>query len=156
MRERIIEEMLGEYERGAISRRELVAGLTALVSARAAAGSAASTFQAAGWNHLALRVSDVARSRDFYQKHFGMPVLSQSASSCFLGVGPEGFLALFRGQRAELDHFCIAIEHFRADAVVEELKRQGLSPSRPSGTDRVYFRDPDGLVVQVSALRHKP
>lgn len=151
-----IEQMLARYECGVMSRRELVAALAALASAERAAGAAVSTFQAAGWNHVALRVSDVARSRDFYQRHFGMPVLNQSGSSCFLGVGPEGFLALFGGQRAELDHFCIAIENFRADAVVEELKRQGLSPNRPAGTDRVYFRDPDGLVVQVSAPRHKP
>jgi len=30
---------------------------------------------------------------------------------------------------------------------MEELKRQGLTPSRPSGSDRVYFPDPDGLTV---------
>ncbi|MDW8353887.1 MAG: VOC family protein [Bryobacterales bacterium] len=105
---------------------------------------------------MAVRVTDVARSRDFYQKRFELPVLSHSASSCFLGLGPEGFLALFRGQRAELDHCCIAVEHFRADAAVEELRRQGLNPNRPAGTDRVYFRDPDELVVQISAAGLMP
>ncbi|HXG34758.1 MAG TPA: VOC family protein [Bryobacteraceae bacterium] len=152
----LIEGMLDAYDRGAVSRRELVAGLAALVGARQVAPAAGSTFRAAGWNHVALRVTDLARSRDFYQTHFGMPVLSQSGSSCFLGVGREGFLALFRGDKAGLDHYCIAIENFRAEAVFEELQRQGLKPRRPAGTDRVYFPDPDGLVVQVSALGHKP
>ncbi len=152
----LIEEMLDAYDRGAVSRRQLVAGLTALVAIRPDAPAADSTFRAAGWNHVALRVTDVARSRDFYQTHFGMPVLSQSGSGCFLGVGQEGFLALFRGDKAGLDHYCIAIENFRAEAVFEELQRQGLKPRRPAGTDRVYFPDPDGLVVQVSRLGHKP
>jgi len=37
---------------------------------------------------------------------------------------------------------------------MEELKRQGLNPNRPSGTDRVYFPDPDGLTVQLSSVDH--
>ena len=152
----LIEGMLDAYHRGEVSRRQLVAGLTGLVAGRRAVSAPAPTFRAAGWNHLALRVTDVARSRDFYQNLFGMPVLSQSGSSCFLGVGKEGFLALVRGEQAGLDHYCIALEQFGAETVFEELERQGLKPRRPPGTDRVYFRDPDGLVVQVSALGHRP
>jgi catechol 2,3-dioxygenase-like lactoylglutathione lyase family enzyme len=152
----LIEGMLDAYHRGAVSRRQLVAGLTGLVAGHRAVSAAGPTFRAAEWNHLALRVTDVARSRDFYQNLFGMPVLSQSGSSCFLGVGKQGFLALFRGEHPGLDHYCIAIENFDAGTVFEELERQGLKPRRPPGTDRVYFRDPDGLVVQVSGLGHKP
>ncbi len=37
---------------------------------------------------------------------------------------------------------------------MEDLKRQGLNPNRPSGTDRVYFSDPDGLTVQLSSVDH--
>lgn len=33
------------------------------------------------------------------------------------------------------------------DAVMDALK-QGLKPQRPSGSDRIYFPDPDGLEVQ--------
>jgi hypothetical protein len=53
-----------------------------------------------------------------------------------------------------LDHFCIAIEDFKADAIMNELNRQGLKPRRPSGTDRIYFPDPDEIEVQVSAVDH--
>ncbi|MGH8246246.1 MAG: VOC family protein [Gammaproteobacteria bacterium] len=156
-----MQEMIGDlvraYEAGRVSRRQLIQGLAAIAGAAAAVAAppqVPSTFSGVSINHTALRVTNIARSRDFYQKHFGLPVIQQSESQCFLGLGPN-FLALFRNQAAGLDHHCIAIEKFNAEAVVEELKRQGFSPRRPAGSDRVYFPDPDGLVVQVSAVDHR-
>jgi hypothetical protein len=63
-------------------------------------------------------------------------------------------LTLFENQKPGLDHFCIAIEDFKAEAVMDQLNRQGLKPRRPSGTDRIYFPDPDEIEVQVSAVDH--
>lgn len=148
-----ISKLVERYELGKINRRQLIRSLTAVAAAGQAASSADSTFQGLGLNHIALRVADVRRSRDFYQKHFGLPVIRDGQSSCFLGLG-KNFLALFRNERPAMDHYCIAIESFDADSVVEELKRQGLKPDRPSGSDRVYFPDPDGLTVQLSAIGH--
>ena len=151
-----IAHMLDCYERGRVSRRGLIQGLAALAAAAGTAGAAPKgTFQGVGWNHVALRVTDVKRSRDFYQKHFGLPVAHESATDCFLTMGKD-FLTLFQRPAAGLDHFCIAIEKFQPDAVVEELKRQGFTPRRPAGTDRIYFPDPDGLTVQVSGDDHRP
>jgi hypothetical protein len=82
-----------------------------------------------------------------------MPVLHEEKANCFLGLG-KNFLTLFENQKAGLDHFCIAIEDFKADAVMSELNRQGLKPRRPGGTDRIYFPDPDEIEVQVSADDH--
>ena len=112
-----------------------------------------STFQGVALNHIAIRVTNVPRSRDFYQKHLGLPVIHESETNCFLGLG-KNFLTLFQNPNPGLDHYCIAIENFKADAVMEELKRQGLNPNRPSGSDRVYFPDPDGLTVQLSSVDH--
>jgi hypothetical protein len=39
--------------------------------------------------------------------------------------------------------------------VMSELNRHGLKPRRASGTDRIYFPDPDGLEVQLSAVDHR-
>jgi metallothiol transferase len=149
----IIVNILSDYDRGIVSRRQLIQALTAVVSAAGAAHAANSTFQGVGLNHIAIRVTNVQRSRDFYQKHFGLPVLHEAEDNCFLGLG-RNFLTLFRNEKPGLDHFCIAIENFRADAVLEELKRQGFKPRRPAGTDRVYFPDPDGLELQLSAIDH--
>jgi hypothetical protein len=55
-----------------------------------------------------------------------------------------------------MDHYCIAIENFNPDAVMTKLTKRGLKPRRASGTDRIYFQDPDGSEVQVSAVHHGP
>jgi len=151
----LIGRMLDRYDKGTVSRRQLIEGLAGIAcgSGAAAAAGPASTFRGVGLNHIALRVTDVRRSRDFYRKHFGLPVIRDGESSCFLGLG-SNFLALFSGDKPAMDHYCIAIENFNVDAVVEKLKRQGLNPDRPSGSDRVYFPDADGLTVQVSAVDH--
>ena len=47
-----------------------------------------STFQATGLNHVALNVSSVPRSRDFYIKHLGLKVIRDGGEdNCFLGSG---------------------------------------------------------------------
>lgn len=151
----IIATMLKNYEHGKISRRKLIQSLAAILTAAHVAPAVSSTFQGVSINHIALGVTNVQRSRDFYQEHLGLPVIRESQSNCFLGVG-ENFLALFQNQHPGLDHYCLAIENYKADRVMEELKRQGLTPRRPGGTDRVYFPDPDGLVVQLSSVDHRP
>src|SRR5215471_1220808 len=147
--EQVIANLISSYEHGRLGRRQLIQGLATIAAAGLATPASGSTFQGTNLNHIAIRVSDVQRSRDFYQKHFGLPVIHEAETNCFLGLG-KNFLTLFQNQTPGLDHFCIAIQEFKADAVVEELKRQGLKPNRPSGSDRVYFPDPDGLTVQVS------
>jgi len=154
--ETAIANMVQNYERGKITRRALIAGLALLAAGpRPAPAAPASTFKGLGFNHLALGVTDIARSKDFYMKHLGMNVLRESSGDCFLGLGPD-FLALFKRPKAEMDHFCIAIENFDVGAVTDELNRQGLNPRQPSGTRRVYFPDPDGLTVQLSSATHGP
>ena len=114
-----------------------------------------STFRGVGMNHIALRVTDVARSRDFYRKVFGLPVARETLSNCFLGLG-KNFLALFKGDTGGMDHYCFEVANYEVEAVTAELDRQGLRPRHPSGTDRVYFKDPDGLTVQLAGSGHQP
>src|SRR5213592_3698458 len=144
----IIASLLESYERGKVSRRQLIQGLAAIAASGHTVPAFGSTFQGVGLNHIAIRVTNVQRSRDFYQKHLGLPVIHESQTNCFLGLG-KNFLTLFQNANPGLDHFCIAIEKFKADTVMEELRRRGLNPTRPSGSDRVYFPDPDSLTVQL-------
>ena len=149
--EKTISQILAAYEQGRLSRRGLIAGLAALF---ATTGSAqASTFKGEGLNHIALNVTDVQRSKAFYQKHFGLPVVLESENNCFLDLGPH-FLALFRSSVSGMDHYCIAIDSYQVGGAVEALKSEGLE-SRRTG-NRVYFHDPDGIEVQVSAVDHTP
>jgi catechol 2,3-dioxygenase-like lactoylglutathione lyase family enzyme len=149
----IISNLLESYELGKVNRRQVIQGLAAVASSAYAIPADASTFQGRALNHIAIRVTNVRRSRDFYRKHLGLPVIHESQADSFLGLG-KNFLTLFQNPNPGLDHFCIAIENFNADTVMEELRRQGLNPTRPSGSDRVYFPDPDGLTVQLSSVDH--
>ena len=148
-----ISRMLTSYEQGKLSRRQLIQGLATLTAVAETTLGASSTLKGMALNHIAIRVTNVQRSRDFYQKHFGMPVLHEERANCFLGLG-KNFLTLFENQKPGLDHYCIAIQDFKADAIMNELNRQGLESRRPSGTDRIYFPDPDEIEVQVSAFDH--
>jgi catechol 2,3-dioxygenase-like lactoylglutathione lyase family enzyme len=152
--ERIISGMLEEYERGNVSRRHLIQSLAVLALAAPPTPAAESTFKGVGLNHIAIRVADIRRSREFYQRHLGLPLIRESETSCFLKMGAE-FLTLFKNERPGLDHYCVAIENFKPEAVMSELNRQGLKPRRPTGTDRIYFPDPDGLEVQLSSVDHR-
>jgi catechol 2,3-dioxygenase-like lactoylglutathione lyase family enzyme len=140
-----------------MSRRDLIAGLALLASGTAAGAAAASdapTFKATGLNHLALRVPEVKRSRDFYQRHLGLEVSRDGGdSSCFLTFG-NAFLALFRGAEPRMDHYCYSVEGYDVGESERRLKAAGLAP-RVTG-DRIYFDDPDGIEVQLAADEHRP
>ena len=105
-------------------------------------------------NHLALRVSDVGRSVDWYQRLMGLDVISRASTSAFLGLG-DNFLALFQRSRGgEADHFCFSVEDYEPETVMAKLARHGIESIRRE--DRVYFEDLNGLTVQVSGVGHQP
>ena len=91
----LISEILESDELGTVGRRRLLQGLVALTAASNTADAYASTFQGVGLNHLAIRVTNVERSRDFYQKLLGLPVIHEGQDNCFLGLG-KNFLTLFQ------------------------------------------------------------
>ncbi len=154
-----LDRMIGAFEQGKLTRRQLISRLGAFVAAMAgstrleAAGQKPSTFEAVGLNHIALNVSNVPRSREFYKQHLGLKVLRQSPSNCFLGCG-DHFVALFQDAEPGLDHYCYSIKDYKPEEVVKKLNTVGLKPRRHS--NRVYFDDPDGITVQVAAGDHRP
>ena len=154
-----IERVLSGFEKGAVTRREAVARLGALVAVLSGMRGAAAadpsddspTFKTVGLNHIALDVTDVGGSRDFYKAHLGMKVLDESASNCFMSCGPDNFVALFRSDEPGMNHYCYTIDDYDADRVAETLQSAGFSPRRAE--NRVYFSDPDGLTVQIAGRR---
>jgi len=146
--------MLDAYDGGRVSRRTLILQLTGLLGVaagvRAAQDTPTSTFTATDVNHIALRVTDVSRSRKFYQEHLGLTLRSDnSPNSVFMNVGKHDFLALFRADKPAMDHYCYTIKGYTAPDAVKRLEAANLDPRRRG--NRVYFDDPDGLEVQVSA-----
>ena len=156
-----ISSMVLEYEKGHLSRRQLVARLGALVALAAGAApvlgqekKSAPTFQATEINHLALRVTDVARSRDFYMKHLGLQLAREGTNNAFLNFG-NNFVALFRGEEARMDHYCYSIKNYDVAEAEKKLKAEGMKDIRRT-SGRIYFSDPDGLTVQLAAEQHSP
>jgi catechol-2,3-dioxygenase len=147
------EKILEEYRSGSIERRVAIRRLgfcfaAAFAGVPALAESAEPTFSSTGLNHLALRVTDVARSREFYVRHFGFEVLEDNPPhNCFLGCG-DNFVALFRSKTAGMDHFCVTLPEYEPAAALQRLKDAGIEAHRVE--NRVYFRDPDGLEGQVA------
>src|SRR6267154_1646697 len=76
--ESIISNLLTRFEKGSLSRRELVRGLAMLAaSGTAAAAQEDIDFKSADIDHVSIQVADLQRSVDFYQQMFGFSVISQ-------------------------------------------------------------------------------
>jgi catechol 2,3-dioxygenase-like lactoylglutathione lyase family enzyme len=158
--EREVSRILKDYETGRVTRRQVVTRLALLGAAAAGAGGTSSgepgpgpTFEASGLNHIALGVTDVERSRDFYTKHLGLRVARESLpGSCFLDCGPH-FVALFRARRPGMDHYCYSVPGYDQQEAARKLRAQNIEP-RLAG-NRIYFPDPDGIEVQLAAPGHR-
>ncbi len=158
----LAEKLVGDFEQGRLSRRQLAARLVGLGAALAtfqdaswgqtAASEEATavkpTFAAKGLDHIALDVTDVPRSNEFYGKHLGLRVIRGDENASFLGADRDFFLTLFRGEKPGLNHYCYGIDHYDADDAMERLAAAGLRLRREG--NRVYFPDPDGITVQIA------
>ena len=103
-------------------------------------------------NHIALTVTDLDRARAFYERHLDPEVARQDRNNCFPRCAQHDFVALFKGEKHAMNHYCYASEPFDPGDAVRNLKAVGIEPRRRG--DRVYFDDPDGLEVQVAAKTH--
>jgi catechol 2,3-dioxygenase-like lactoylglutathione lyase family enzyme len=156
MQPEFADQIVEQFERGRLSRRQLVTRLMGLGAAMAiipdavrAGEDGKTTLQATGLNHIALIVRDLKRSAEFYRTHLGLKVLHQVEDRMwFLGRGDGIFLALFRNDNPGLNHYAYTIEHYDPDEVVRKLTAAGIEHRRQR--HGIYFNDPDGLMVQVS------
>src|ERR1700691_3810191 len=90
----LIEKMVGDFEKGKLSRRQLTSALAGLVAAGANAATGDSDFKAVGVNHVTLRVPDVQRSTKFYQDVFGMPMRKSAPTVNILSLNPNCFFGI--------------------------------------------------------------
>lgn len=157
--EKVIEHMLDSYEKGRISRRQFVQSL-AVVTASLQIGHqpAESIFRGKTLNHVSLfGVSDIVRSRDFYQRLLGLRVRNQDKDRCEFDLG-DSFLGLYKeGKAGTIDHFCIGIEGFNVDAVFEKLKKElpSADPTKEYEGKQIYLRDPDNIRFQLCPTEYK-
>lgn len=162
---RTIESLVDAFESHRLSRRELVASLTALVagaSAPAAAQAPAAVEQVAQGktlNHASLAVTDVAAAADFYGKLLGLKVVSRPGNGGInLGLS-DGFLGLYKlASPGTVNHICIGVDDFDPGRIAAKMKAIGINATidrnpanRTSGGDQLYFNGPDNCRVQLGS-----
>ena len=153
--EPVISDLLTRFERGALTRRELIGALTLLAGSAAGAGIAeGATLKGASINHVSVLVTDMARSIDFYGRVFGLTLVNEDKANKIarLGAGGKVLVSLrIEPPPGVIDHFAIGVEGFNREAVTADLKGFGLTPA-----DNIQFgfhvKDPDGAVVQITAV----
>lgn len=154
--EKVVAELLNDFERGRISRRQLVQSLAlGMVAASVSAPVFAQRkgFKAVGVNHISFGVADYARTRDFYAELLGMTVSEDNGKQCYLTFGDTVLIprnSREPGRKAVIDHIAYSIEDWDRKQVEEELKRRGLDP-KPDYEGSFHVRDPDGYDLQISA-----
>lgn len=168
-----IDRLIHAYESGAFTRRQLVSALAALglaSRARTAEAPPAPARSAVRINHINLRVSDLGRSVDFYEKVFGpgfrqfptmlpydlgggsmLPYMSVQNDK---DVATEGRLQYEREWHRSLttkpgtwEHIAFEVDGLDVDGTLAALKATGSEASLSGGF--IWTHDPDGALIQI-------
>jgi catechol 2,3-dioxygenase-like lactoylglutathione lyase family enzyme len=126
-------------------------------------------FSVSGISHVAIRVTDLERSRRFYGDFLGFPVILQAEGVVVFGVG--GALLGVRGDAPEtpkqepfdpfrvgLDHVAFAVE---SEEQLHEIQREldsagirneGVQDDSTFNAKALVLYDPDGIPLELYAL----
>ena len=146
-----IDSLVSAFESGRLTRRQLVQGLAALVTATAATEAAAQApaIPALSLNHVSLAVADPEASKQFFQKTFGMPVVSTQGTGINLALGTS-FLGLYKMPNpGRVDHVCFGVNNYDVNAMAAKLEAQGIKATIRKDKPEVYFNDLDGIRFQL-------
>ena len=158
--ETAIAKLLQDFERGRMSRRQLIRSLAIAATAAsalrpaapaqaAASATSAAPFRTASLDHISYAVADYGRSRDFYTDLMGWEVQTDSGENqATLSIGDVGEIIIRNNRRpvsqpssrpgrppltGVINHIAWRIEDFDTEAVREELEGRGLNPRRDQG-----------------------
>jgi catechol 2,3-dioxygenase-like lactoylglutathione lyase family enzyme len=148
------------------ARTDLVSRRQALIllGAAAAVGDVDAAEQAitqpVSLDHINIRVSNVAKTAEFYMGLFDTPVLRNAAlraqptsppsEGFFLKFG-EGYLAIsqaFAPERPDLDHYSIGLRDYDKARLTKRLQDSGIAVPPRSSSD-VWVADLDGALMQL-------
>lgn len=149
----IISGLLSRFDRGALTRRDLVQGLTMLATAGGSASVAraqAIGLKAAKIDHVSIQVTDLPRAVAFYQKMFGLTVVGEDKPNEIvrLGVGRALVSLHHKSPTGIVDHFAIGVEKFDREGVTRQLKELGVTPEENLDAG-FHIKDPEGMSVQI-------
>jgi len=153
--ESIICDLVTRFEKGSLSRRELVQGLAVLAASSTTASAQQDIdFKTATIDHVSIQVADLQRSADFYQKLFGFSFVSQDQRLGILRVGNGRSLVSFNRQSPAgiVDHFAIGVPGFTKESAARYFSARGMTPLDDPYAG-LHVKDPDGVNVQIFGQR---
>ncbi len=111
-------------------------------------------FRPTGFDHILVNVADPEKSAAFYQKIFG-PVVRRNNDRTWFQAGKTqiGLLQTPAGQRAGVNHYCVAAAPFDYASATKKLEQAGAKLVDPEVAGVPEFRDPDGFLIQVMGPR---
>ena len=160
--EKAISNLVKSYEKGGLTRRDLIRGLTLLAAGTATASAAAQTPEPIPWlplcDHIQINSEDPQRGAEFYQQVMGLKLLRQGPpndreccpeDSAFLGVGDRLILALRKNEPyGVIDHWSMLAPGYTPDRFRAAIEERGGSIAQ-HGLGGQYVRDPDGALCQL-------
>jgi catechol 2,3-dioxygenase-like lactoylglutathione lyase family enzyme len=123
--------------------------------------------QAAGLDHIGLKVTDMDRSVSFYRDVLGLELLHTSGPhdnggrSATLRAGGQkldlfyrpDFVSADRDKPVGMDHVCLTFELRAVEPLLEHLKQHAVEimwgPVTRGSSTSVYVYDPDGIHVEL-------
>jgi catechol 2,3-dioxygenase-like lactoylglutathione lyase family enzyme len=176
--EGFINKLLEDFERGNMTRRQLVQSMAlAVVAGPGIAVATPGTLQAAAtpstaapWktvhlDHISYQVTDHVRSSAWYVDLMGWAVKNQTDNQTTLAIGDVGEIIIRnsrnpapsagRGPQVTglINHVSFGIDPWDKDSVKAELTSRGLSPRddfQDGGFESYLVKDPDGWDLQIS------
>ncbi len=150
--ENVIAEMVEGFEKGVLSRRQLIQGLAMLAAAGGAgtANAQQAPFNATRVDHVSVQTPDLPASMEFYKKVFGFKVLNADKPHEIVRMGTQRILVSLhhKAPTGIVDHFGIAVEGFDPKSAAESLAQLGLE-AHENLDYGFYVRDPAGIPVQL-------
>ena len=159
--EHIIAKLLQDFERGKMTRRQLIKSLAltataaSAVSVAPAAAADNKVFKAVYLNHVSYQVADYAKTRDFYAALLGMSVSRDDGKQCRLVFGNNILIARNRTPAPKVDHIAYTIANWdqEKEAMADEVKRRGIKIVQGDTKTSLHIKDPDGFEVQFGGLK---
>jgi lactoylglutathione lyase len=123
-----------------------------------------------GLAHVAIKVTDLDRSLDFYVNRLGFPEMMRlkkedgSTWLVYLRITDDQYLEVFPGAETErapgwnangMNHMCLAVEDI--DAVVQRIEDAGIALLLPlklaaDGNRQAWIEDPDGNRIELMEM----
>ena len=153
----LISDLLTGYERGTITRRELLTTMNALAAGLVTQTGVvhaqdSSVVKGLTLDQVQLSIADPGASREFYTKLLGGTVTADSTATLARILLPDGSRIVLARQSAGhgvIDHFGVAIADFDAQTITTSVSRTFPNAKVQSEATSVSVWDPDGIRVQL-------